>query len=217
KAVECDVQKTMDGHYVVMHDASINRTMRNAADYTAISGTVNVATKTLASLKNDYVFLSSTPRFRTEILTIQEYVKFCRDLDLVPMLDIKIADYEYLDDVQKICGDRWICFSTQKPVLEYARSISKCLCLLNSSSASGVIDFLDNLGGWCGFSTTNTNVLTEGFISELKEKGYESQASIFSTGNEVNALNIGATMLLSDYSIDASKNPSEEIYSDDND
>lgn len=216
KAVEIDVKKTMDGHYVVMHDNSINRTMRNA-DYTAISGTVNVADKTLASLKNDYVFLSETPRFRTEILTIQEYVKFCRDLGMIPMLDIKIPDYEFLDDVHKICGDDFICFSTQKPVLQYARSISKCLCLLNTSSTSGVIEFLDNLGGWCGVSTTNTGVLSEEFISELKEKGYESQASIHSKDNEVDALRKGATMLLSDYSIDVLKNPSEEIYSDDND
>ena len=35
-AIECDVKYTLDSVMVIMHDATINRTMRNAADYSPI-------------------------------------------------------------------------------------------------------------------------------------------------------------------------------------
>lgn len=35
--IECDVKKTKDGHLVVLHDKTINRTMRNAVDYSLLT------------------------------------------------------------------------------------------------------------------------------------------------------------------------------------
>ena len=41
-AIECDVKYTLDSVMVIMHDGTINRTMRNASDYSKITEPVKV-------------------------------------------------------------------------------------------------------------------------------------------------------------------------------
>ena len=41
--IECDVRLTADGKMVIMHDKTINRTCRNAADYSKIEGKISVS------------------------------------------------------------------------------------------------------------------------------------------------------------------------------
>ena len=50
-AVECDVKYTKDSVMVIMHDGTINRTMRNAADYSKIQEPVRVSETTFAELR----------------------------------------------------------------------------------------------------------------------------------------------------------------------
>lgn len=86
--VETDFCPTSDDELVLMHDASINRTMRNA-DYTTISGTVNVNSKTLAQLRANYVLASDDPRYRRPIPTLEEYFITCKESGLFAMPEIK--------------------------------------------------------------------------------------------------------------------------------
>ena len=49
--IECDVRLTADGKMVIMHDKTINRTCRNASDYSKIEGKVNVSDLTFKELR----------------------------------------------------------------------------------------------------------------------------------------------------------------------
>ena len=86
---ETDFCPTSDGVLVLMHDASINRTMRTKDGYATIPNTVNVADVTYNELKNNYVLLSGDPRFRRPIPTLEEYFIACRTHGVMPLPEIK--------------------------------------------------------------------------------------------------------------------------------
>ena len=50
-AIECDVKYTLDSVMVIMHDGTINRTMRNASDYSVIEEPVRVTEHTFEDLR----------------------------------------------------------------------------------------------------------------------------------------------------------------------
>ena len=63
-SIECDVQYTSDSVMVLMHDETINRTMRNASDYSEISTPVKVTDHTFEELRSRYVLASTDPALR---------------------------------------------------------------------------------------------------------------------------------------------------------
>lgn len=89
KYAETDICPTSDGVMVLMHDASINRTCRNASDYTAISSTVNVASLTLSQLRSNYVLASDTPKYRRPVPTYEEFLHVCREYKIHPFIELK--------------------------------------------------------------------------------------------------------------------------------
>lgn len=97
RKVETDVLKTADGQFVLMHDNSINRTCRNAADYSVISGTVDVSSRTLAELRSNYVLAATNPRYRRKIPTLDEFLATCRDFGLYPVIELKDVTYSNED------------------------------------------------------------------------------------------------------------------------
>ena len=128
--VETDVVKTADGQFVIMHDDSINRTCRNASDYSAIVGTVNVMDKTLAELRANYVLASPILRQRRKIPTYDEFLTTCRDYGLYPVIEIKYlgftsAELEALTTrAIEILGVNGFAFcSFGLPMLDYVRSV----------------------------------------------------------------------------------------------
>lgn len=133
--VETDFCPTSDDELVLMHDASINRTMRNA-DYTAISETVNVNSKTLDELRSNYVLASNEKRYRRPIPTLEEYFIACKEGGLFALPEIKnagtttehvLAAYEM---GKSIMGeDRFGFCSFSYALLDYARSLSDKLQL----------------------------------------------------------------------------------------
>lgn len=97
RLVETDVLKTSDGQFVIMHDASINRTCRNAADYSAIAGVVNVRDTSLATLRANYVLAADNPRYRRKIPTLAEFLATCRDFNLYPVIELKDLAFSNAD------------------------------------------------------------------------------------------------------------------------
>lgn len=128
---ECDFLPTADGELVLMHDDTINRTMRNASDYSTISTPVNVKDKTLAELRSDYVLISPIVKYRRRIPTLEEYFMVCKEYGLRPLPEIKATGTTNADVLKayeigcKIMGkDNFAFCSFSYALLDYARTLS---------------------------------------------------------------------------------------------
>ena len=200
EGIELDVRYTSDGKMVVMHDGSINRTMRNA-DYTELSATVNVASTTFEDLRTKYVLESTIPSFRRQIPTLEEMLLECRRLNIRPMLHSAIEESYKL--AQQIMGDNWVCFNAGYDLIKSVRGYSNCTILWSIDSddaAKGdVLEKLAAIGGDCGISSVDEPLYTPEFINSLRDAGYHVQSSIFSpAAKELEAIENGIDYLLTD-------------------
>ena len=207
--IECDVRLTADGKMVIMHDKTINRTCRNAADYSKIQGKVNISDLTFDELRNNYVLASPNPEFRMPVPTLEEILKECKKHKIVPMLHSKYVESYRL--AQKIMGDKWICFTGDVNALKECRKFSKCLILygIKQKTAESAFELLPQLGGKVGVSSMEREALTRERIKRFRELGYEVQASIYTQPREVYAVRDGVSIVLSDFNImpDPNNNP----------
>ena len=95
--VEVDIRFTSDNVPVLLHDASINRTARNA-DGTAISGTVNIADITFAeALTYDFGIWKNAAYAGTRIPSLADFLKVCKDIAIKPRIELLIYDTSHLD------------------------------------------------------------------------------------------------------------------------
>lgn len=198
-AIELDVKYTLDQKMVVMHDGTINRTMRNASDYSKIEKPTRVDALLFDDLRRDYVLESSDPAKRTPIPTLEEMLLTCKRTGVIPMLHSKVLEsYELAD---KILGNKWIAFEENYSALKVARSGSDVLVLWDPGRATAqeTIDCLEAIGGWTGMSTMKYDMQDAAFIEALQAAGHPCQSSIFPTPNEQRSLHDGAAIELSDF------------------
>ena len=85
-AIECDVHYTRDSVLVIMHDKSINRTMRNKDGYTKIEEPVRYPEHDFQELRDNYVLASTDPEFRKPIPSFEEHLAACKEYGIIPML-----------------------------------------------------------------------------------------------------------------------------------
>lgn len=198
-AVEIDVKYTLDRKMVCMHDGTVNRTMRNAADYSRIDAPVRVSDCLLDDLRRNYVLESSDSSMRTPIPTLEEMLRACRKEGIVPMLHSKVP--ESYDLAQKILGDNWIAFDSDYSAMLCARRVSDCLILWDPGklAAAETISALDSIGGWCGMSTMNYELQDSAYIASLHGAGRVVQSSIFPSPHEARSMRDGADIELSDF------------------
>lgn len=141
KYAETDFCPTLDGELVIMHDDSINRTMRNKSDYSDISEVVNVHEHTLSDLRGNYVLKASDIRMRRPIPTLEEFLRTCRNSNIYPILEIKGNHFnnELLSKSfelgKRICGEGNFGYcSFYNNHLDYIRSLSEDTILLYINS-----------------------------------------------------------------------------------
>lgn len=211
--IECDVRLTADGKMVIMHDKTINRTCRNASDYSKIQGKVNVSELTFKELRNNYVLASPNADYRMPVPTLEELLKECKKHNIVPMLHSKhVKSYRL---AQKIMGDNWVCFTNNVEGLKECRKFSKCLILyaIDEKNAETAFEVLPELGGKLGVSSMKREALTRERNKRLRDLGYEVQSSIYKAPREVYALRDGASIILSDFSLmpDPNNNPAKVV------
>lgn len=98
--VEVDVRFTSDGVPVLLHDASINRTARNA-DGSTISGTINISAITYdQALTYDFGIWKSAEYAGTKIPTLAESIDVCKKLSIHPYIEV----YDTLDSAGSKVG-----------------------------------------------------------------------------------------------------------------
>lgn len=87
--VECDVQLTSDRVPVIIHDSTINRTARNA-DGTSLTNTINISDITYdQAAAYDFGIWKGLEYAGTKIPTFTEFIILCRNLGLMPYIEIK--------------------------------------------------------------------------------------------------------------------------------
>ena len=168
-AIECDVKYTLDSVMVIMHDGTINRTMRNASDYSKIAEPVKVKDLTFEELRSKYVLESTDPSLRVPIPTLLEELEACKEYGIIPMLHSAVPEsYKLAHDPGK-------------------------------DDAQRTIERLKEIGGTCGMSTMNHGMLDSAYIKTVKDAGFDVQASIFPAPHEQRAVSDGVTFQLSDF------------------
>ena len=128
-AVEIDVKYTSDSVMVIMHDGTINRTMRMASDYSAIREPVYLEKTPFEELRTKYVLASTDPGLRTPIPTLEEELTACKEYGIIPMLHSEVI--ESYSMAQSMMGDAWIGFTVNEEALRETRKISGCQILLD--------------------------------------------------------------------------------------
>lgn len=198
-AIECDVKYTLDSVMVIMHDGTINRTMRNASDYSKIEEPVKVTETTFEELRTKYVLESTDPALRTPIPTLQEELEACKEYGVMPMLHSAVVESYKL--AHEILGDKFIAFDASQAAVSQARKWSTCLILLDPGKdpAPRTIERLQEMGGACGMSTMNYKMLDAEYINTVKNAGFDVQASIFPAPHEQRAVSDKVTIQLSDF------------------
>ena len=198
--IECDVHYTKDKRMVILHDGTINRTMRRAADYSKLDKPVRLEDLTFEEIRRDYVLESENPAWRTPIPTLEELLTECKKHGVMPMLHSALM--ESYKVAQEMFGNDWICFTGGVAHMQKVREFSDCLILLsiNSGTAEETLDKLRQIGGHCGVSTMNYKLYTPEFCKALTDAGYEVQASIFPAPHETVAQRNGVTYQLTDFS-----------------
>jgi len=198
-SIECDVRYTLDSVMVIMHDGTINRTMRNAADYSEIANPVEVSKTTFKDLRDNYVLASTDPALRRPIPTLEQLLASCKKLGITPILHSDIpASYRV---AQEYMGDDWICFDVNFEAVSQSRDFSNCLILWDPgfTPLPQVLEKLSELGGRCGVSSMRREVFTADYIAAIRSAGYELQSSIWPTPLEMQAVHDGASIMLSDW------------------
>jgi glycerophosphoryl diester phosphodiesterase len=125
--IECDIQRTSDGKWVVIHDTTVDRTS---------NGTGTVASKTLAQLKAlDFGSKFSARYKNTRIPVLDDILSLSKSGRVVPFIEIKgIYTAAHIEEVVKII-EKWnmtkdcAIISTQIVNLQQARFFTKLLAL----------------------------------------------------------------------------------------
>ena len=208
--IECDVHYTKDGRMVILHDATLNRTMRRASDYSRLTEPVRLEDLTFEELRRDYVLESTNPAWRTPIPTLEELLTECKKHGIVPMLHSALMPSYHV--AQQMFGNEWICFTSGVEHMQKVREFSNCIILLsiNDGTAEENISRLEQIGGRCGISTMNYALYTPEFCEALTSRGYIVQASIFPAPHEAIGQRNGITYQLTDFSIMPKHKPIEK-------
>lgn len=203
--VECDPKMTSDSVIVLMHDKTINRTMRLKEGYLPIERPLKVSSLTFRELRENYVFASDDPAQRVQIPTLEEFALECRRQGMKIMLHSSLPEADRL--VHSIMGEDWVCFTSDRGLCRQMRSEGFGGLVMFSTEdrdLDAVTAILRGIGEPAGLSTMDKKKpadrqLTPEYIGTLRNSGFSVQSSIFKTPYEVESVHDGCDYVLSDF------------------
>lgn len=173
---ETDIRRTSDGQFVVMHDDTINRTMRLEDGQTVIPAPVVIADNTLAQLRSGYVLASTDPAMRRSIPTFDEYLRLAKTLGVMPILEIKDETLTnpqiealVMQAVEVLGWGGLIFTSFYQNILDHIRTLNADVVLyyiLHFNSAN-----IDHVASKRGVFNTSAALLTDALVKEAHRKG----------------------------------------------
>ena len=212
--VETDFCPTKDDELVLMHDSTINRTMKNKSDYSDIVEDVEVVSKTLSELRENYVLASDDVRMRKPIPTLEEFFVTCRESAVFPIAEIKTsgATKEHVkkafDLGCKTLGVENFGFcSFSYELLDYARSLSDDILLLYlGNSTLGTTNTVTsksretkNTVWYADINGRFTQKVTKEDIEEYKKRGLKIATWLINPIEFNNAMKRGDEIIATDY------------------
>ena len=169
---ECDLCITSDNQLVLMHDYTVDRTT---------NGTGRVDSMTLEQIKGLNIDLGCKAFTNVKIPTIEEYLKECKRLNLVPIIEVKNTGIE--DGVITALStilykmNMWnnvVIISFGKEELKALRTRNKDVTLAylteaNKPITDGDINFVKSLGNAC-INCHGSNIITQEMIDDCHKK-----------------------------------------------
>lgn len=140
KAIETDVRLSSDSVLVVMHDQTLSRTCLNP-DGSLVDKSFKVADFPISRLKSSFVLRTSKGDLKTQIPTLEEYLKVCREENMLVFIEPKLNDptgKHYLDIIacaDSICGrENYIITSNN-----FANSVIRDSLHINDVTLMGIL------------------------------------------------------------------------------
>ncbi|MBO5200312.1 MAG: hypothetical protein J6B93_03430 [Clostridia bacterium] len=92
KILLCDVRLTSDGHFVALHDKTINSYATNSEGKRITNDeAINIADITLAQADTyDFGVYKGQQYKGTKIMRVEEFLALCKELEVVPHLELKV-------------------------------------------------------------------------------------------------------------------------------
>ena len=207
KIVECDVKFTSDNVPVIMHDASINRTMNTIEDKDiSSSAKVNVSSLTWEELSTKYIYKTSVPEYKTRVTSFYEWIQRVGELDLIPFLHN--VSPSLIPTVQEYVGDKFIWMGSNLSSIMTVRTLAPgCFIMYQNapeedrkkgviSNIDGIIKKMKRFGGMVGYSSMTYKSFSDEFIEALTENGFYWQYSTTRPNYSSDAVRRGVDFLL---------------------
>lgn len=157
---ECDIQRTSDGFWILMHDYDVDR-MTN--------GTGSIANLTLAEIKAFTFDVGNNVSLYSDVKipTFEEYLICCKNNKLVSLPEIKATASDYtgiVETLRKIGMEPNTivsCFEASELLKVRALSTVKMQLLSNDAISQQLIDTCKSIGN-CDLSITTLSVTQDG-------------------------------------------------------
>lgn len=204
--VEFDVQLTSDDQFVVMHDATLNRTVLDSEGQELPPGTL-VSRFTLGDLKSKFILKAAEPQNRTKIPSMEEFLIECRRQLLVPFIEVKPKPFadgnlrKLIDIADSVCGKNNYIITSNNDVNRQLRRLGyngvMCMGILYQSS-------FDEIKSWgnCIMAISATRILGEKYrqyVRQCKQLGILTESSANNFGDLRLTLYEGIDIISTDF------------------
>ncbi len=199
---ECDLNETSDGHFVLMHDTTVDRTT---------NGTGSVALMTLEEIKalevNEINAYATNGKI-IRVPTIEEFLLTCKKYNLYPYIEMKNIQYgsitRLIDIIKSYVGYDFVLLTFSSGRLEVARNYDEFINL-EFAGAYPTEEHITMMKEKNYSFTMQASLYDEALATKLNENEITMSAYNITSGQQIlNLMNLGVKNFTADKFIDYS-------------